>query len=570
MAALFRRKPKPSLTFADPTDASYAGFPPVVGAGDAGTNPAAGVGDAPTVGSPPVGATPDPNNPDHFLYGGKGGGDEQNGGFAQGVYDKSGAFLGYNYTIYKDGQASNYGVDFGGTLPPADSTGGLNVSGIENGLSPTGQPIGGDTSYGGFPAPAVPSPRDPYEPASATDANPTDLKPIDGHPGQFTDGRAKGGGDPTTNFSETYRVYDQSGKYLGENMTIVKDGVKSDYGYSFGTSIPSSVDFSDGSSFQAQPPTPGGSSEQTYYQHNEIPYGQIVRSGQRAQDASVDYSNPAKPISTKIEVKDGYMDTFSASDNGSSDTSYAAFPAPGGDVSYGGFPTGGDTSYGGFPPAGGSSGEGSTTTSTDFYTNGSAWKQADLGSALDLSKSISQLEPHGMGLMMRDSEDGKSLVIQMTDGTYQSVDKGTGQVTSVGTWGDGKGGGVSDFGVGNETPGIGVGPVGGDTSYAGFPTGKDGSPYGGATYAGFPSPTAPVATTPTAPTITIDNNGSLANQPVVSPPAAPTSSPTAPVTPSGPTLPASDPLTSPPPNLGGFEPAPFRPGRGTGTHTFME
>jgi hypothetical protein len=100
--------------------------------------------------------------------------------------------------------------------------------------------------------------------------------------------------------------------------------------------------------------------------------------------------------------------------------------------------------------------------SVGFWDDKSAWQPAHLDAALDISKVGDKLESHGMGLMMRDSLDGKNLVIQMSDGTYQSVDK----VTPSGNWGDARGGEVSPIGVGNNTPGIGGG-AGGDPNAPG-------------------------------------------------------------------------------------------------------
>jgi hypothetical protein len=78
-----------------------------------------------------------------------------------------------------------------------------------------------------------------------------------------------------------------------------------------------------------------------------------------------------------------------------------------------------------------------------------AWEEANLNAALPAVKVGSQLEPHGMGIAMRDSKDGKSEIVQMTDGTYESVNKTTGEVTGAGTWGDSHGGGVAKNGFGN-------------------------------------------------------------------------------------------------------------------------
>jgi hypothetical protein len=54
---------------------------------------------------------------------------------------------------------------------------------------------------------------------------------------------------------------------------------------------------------------------------------------------------------------------------------------------------------------------------------------------------------HGNALADRDSKDGTKIVVQMSDGTYESVDKKTGDVAGAGTWGDGKGGGTAVNGV---------------------------------------------------------------------------------------------------------------------------
>ena len=59
------------------------------------------------------------------------------------------------------------------------------------------------------------------------------------------------------------------------------------------------------------------------------------------------------------------------------------------------------------------------------------------------------LTAHGNALAMRDSKDGSKFIAQMSDGTYESVDKTTGAVAGAGTWGDSHGGNVAVNGVGN-------------------------------------------------------------------------------------------------------------------------
>lgn len=62
------------------------------------------------------------------------------------------------------------------------------------------------------------------------------------------------------------------------------------------------------------------------------------------------------------------------------------------------------------------------------------------------------ISKHGQALAVRDSKDGTKLIVQMSDGSFQSVNKSTGTVAGAGTWGDSKGGGTSVAGISNPTP----------------------------------------------------------------------------------------------------------------------
>lgn len=59
---------------------------------------------------------------------------------------------------------------------------------------------------------------------------------------------------------------------------------------------------------------------------------------------------------------------------------------------------------------------------------------------------------HGTALATRDSKDGTHIIAQMSDGSYESIDKATGAVSGAGSWGDSHGGGVGINGIGNPAP----------------------------------------------------------------------------------------------------------------------
>lgn len=83
------------------------------------------------------------------------------------------------------------------------------------------------------------------------DVSSSDLKPLNGSPGLFTDGRGKGAQDPVTgNSFSKYPVYDADGKYLGENAEAHINGETLKYGYSQGTEIPH--DFNLGTTIMTQ------------------------------------------------------------------------------------------------------------------------------------------------------------------------------------------------------------------------------------------------------------------------------------------------------------------------------
>ena len=95
-----------------------------------------------------------------------------------------------------------------------------------------------------------------------------------------------------------------------------------------------------------------------------------------------------------------------------------------------------------------------TTTAGNSYTVKAApvtpppaWNTS--GVAPDLGGlGGSDIAEHGSALAVRDSRDGNSIIVQMSDGTYQSINMQTGAVSGAGTWGDGQGGGVAQNGVG--------------------------------------------------------------------------------------------------------------------------
>ncbi len=77
-----------------------------------------------------------------------------------------------------------------------------------------------------------------------------------------------------------------------------------------------------------------------------------------------------------------------------------------------------------------------------------SWQTSDVSPNLG-GIGGSDLTAHGNTLALRDSKDGTKFIAQMSDGSYQSVDKLTGAVAGAGTWGDSQGGGVALNGVGN-------------------------------------------------------------------------------------------------------------------------
>lgn len=83
------------------------------------------------------------------------------------------------------------------------------------------------------------------QPGGYQNVSPSELIPIEGHPGQFTNGGGKGGHDPSTGYSMgTYPVYDANGNFLGENATLVQGDTTTNFGFSYGTPIPRDIDLS--------------------------------------------------------------------------------------------------------------------------------------------------------------------------------------------------------------------------------------------------------------------------------------------------------------------------------------
>jgi hypothetical protein len=306
MAALFRRKQKPSLQFADPTTMqnTFASNDDSNGI----KNDLAGTGPGITSPGDTLQPLPDANItdlkpldgfPGQFTNGqSMGAGDQTNGSVRFGVYDQNGKFLGTNETIYQNGIAANYGYSYGtkidesGTGPgitqPANPIGTPNGTAtvepvdfdnkgtppdisVKNDLAGTGPGITspGDTTKSNLDAVgpvAVDNPKAPtanqvplapgftapfpetVPGAGLTDTNTvplqplpnadiTNLRPLAGFPGQFTDGQAKGG-DDGSNGSMMYGVFDQNGKFLGWNETVFQNGqTVTNYGYSYGTKV---------------------------------------------------------------------------------------------------------------------------------------------------------------------------------------------------------------------------------------------------------------------------------------------------------------------------------------------
>jgi len=224
MAALFKRKQKASLTFVDPTtlapEAGQAAQGVFAMSGDPG-------------GGTSYSAFPVPDGP---SYGGFPGGPIEGG-----TPPIGGAMPpGTSYSAFPDPGGPSYGGFPGGPVeggtPPI---GGVTPPGTTYSAFPT---PGGDPSYVGFPTGGTTAPMPAGSPG---DANPSELTPIEGHPGQFTDGRGKGGGDDI-NGSMQYGVYDQSGKFLGWNETVHINGETTNYGYSYGSAIPDHIDIPTG------------------------------------------------------------------------------------------------------------------------------------------------------------------------------------------------------------------------------------------------------------------------------------------------------------------------------------
>lgn len=238
---LFRRKPKPSLSFVDPTMLAT------------GTGQAAQAAMAMAPVDPSSSAFPTDNPP---SYGGFPGGGATYGAFPPIVSNPA-------------GPVSSVPGDFGSPGSYGGFPAGPSYSGFP-GVTPA--PVAGtDTSSVSSASPVSPGPIDPptYSgfPSGGTalaptgspgDANPAELTPIEGHPGQFTDGHGKGGGDDV-NGSMQYGVYDANGKFLGWNETVHINGATTNYGYSYGSDIPSSVNIP-GSGVVASAPADGGTS----------------------------------------------------------------------------------------------------------------------------------------------------------------------------------------------------------------------------------------------------------------------------------------------------------------------
>lgn len=110
---------------------------------------------------PPALSTPDPGHPGHFLYGGQGGGNQQNGEFEESVYNSNGKLLGTDTTIYSDGKKYIYGVDYGGTQAPAGVYQGSDGHMIIPGITNTQGNQGGSGVHNDFLA------AEPAEPAGA-------------------------------------------------------------------------------------------------------------------------------------------------------------------------------------------------------------------------------------------------------------------------------------------------------------------------------------------------------------------------------------------------------------------
>jgi hypothetical protein len=218
MAALFSRKPKPSLQFVDPTQAqTQQAF--AVNDTSQTPPPEQTVSDATAVESVavnnPVAAQEQPYNP----------------------------IASQPPAIFPGSPSSNdYQQPASAPSQPVDPYVPAQVN-----TSPFPETVPAEGGKGGDPdAPGqVPvGTAEAYAPPAGSnpgDANLAELKPLEGHPGQFTDGRGKGGGNEV-NGSMQYAVFDSAGKFLGYNETVNINGAANNYGYSEGNQIPDKVE----------------------------------------------------------------------------------------------------------------------------------------------------------------------------------------------------------------------------------------------------------------------------------------------------------------------------------------
>jgi hypothetical protein len=259
--ALFRRKPTPSINYSTPAQSLHnrqpAGMPTVGNLYDAG--PGTSYAGFPSYGGFPQvdhgELMPLEGHPGQFVDGrGKGGRmDELNYATAYNVYNQDGGLLGQNLLVMKDGIKTEYGYSKGIPIPArvnfSDGSAFIADSdGLGNPANTNGPSYGGfpDPSYGGFPAPSYGGfPQDEsnsvhaitptHNPASLGDSGA--LSEISGHPGQFTDGRARGAVIPGERAEFKYPVYDKGGKFLGVNEVIDSPDGHTENGYSYGTPV---------------------------------------------------------------------------------------------------------------------------------------------------------------------------------------------------------------------------------------------------------------------------------------------------------------------------------------------
>src|SRR3990167_223840 len=90
----------------------------------------------------------------------------------------------------------------------------------------------------------------------------------------------------------------------------------------------------------------------------------------------------------------------------------------------------------------------------DVAIKSPVWQEGVSPSSELMSLSGEKLTAHGNVLATRESKDGTKLIVQMSDGTFQSIDKATGASAGAGTWGDSQGGGVSSAGIGSDRPAV--------------------------------------------------------------------------------------------------------------------